>query len=69
MQTCIGTDIVQVNRFIRWQHTHKQSLVPFFDFECRQLRTRVHGTPHSTNTAGAQFLASRFAVKEAFTKH
>ncbi len=63
--TVVGTDIVKTARFARWQNrSDAQLLKVFHPSEVAMFRALV---PKDTSRA-TQFLASRFAVKEAFFK-
>ena len=56
----VGADIVQVSRFKSWQHySRKQLLRIFSEQELNQYESK---------NADLEYLASRFAAKEAFFK-
>ncbi|MDQ5890721.1 MAG: holo-[acyl-carrier protein] synthase [Candidatus Dependentiae bacterium] len=57
----IGIDLVYIPRFTRWLSYSDNQLLTIFS--CRELEECRRRTPKE-----AEFLASRFAVKEAFYK-
>lgn len=66
----IGVDIVHVPRFYQW-HTksHAELHILFSESECTELFQRIQNTHREKqHHQAAQYLASRFAVKEATYK-